>query len=128
MTKIYYNRRIIRLKDYDYSQGIFFITICTKNREEMLSEIKYVGADEPVRHLTTNAINIKSEQNDNQIIQNILTPIGKIINQKWYEMQRIYDHLKLWKFVIMPDHIYGIIELKNGRTELSAPTQNCSRI
>ena len=38
-------RKTVRLKDYDYnSPGTYFITICTKNREEMLSEIT-VGTD-----------------------------------------------------------------------------------
>ena len=36
----YPKRKTIRLKNYDYnSPGAYFITICTKNREEMLSEI-----------------------------------------------------------------------------------------
>ena len=43
----YPKRKTIRLKDYDYnSPGAYFITICTKNREEMLSEI-IVGTDVP---------------------------------------------------------------------------------
>ena len=34
-------RKQIRLKEYDYSQeGYYFITICTKNRKCILSEIK----------------------------------------------------------------------------------------
>ena len=40
MRRIYYNRKSIRLKNYDYSQnGMYFITICTKNREPILSKI-----------------------------------------------------------------------------------------
>lgn len=36
-------RRNIRLKQYDYSrEGYYFITICTKNRERILSKIKSV--------------------------------------------------------------------------------------
>ena len=42
------HRKQLRLKEYDYSQeGYYFITICTKNREEILGTI--VGADDPVR-------------------------------------------------------------------------------
>ena len=34
-------RKQLRLKEYDYSQeGYYFITICTKNRKEILSKIK----------------------------------------------------------------------------------------
>lgn len=41
IRKIYYNRKTIRLQNYDYSQnGMYFITICTKNRECILSTIQ----------------------------------------------------------------------------------------
>ena len=37
---MYYNRKSIRLKKYDYSQnGMYFITICAKNRKPLLSKI-----------------------------------------------------------------------------------------
>ena len=38
-----HNRKSIRLKNYDYSrEGLYFITICTKNNERIFGEI--VGA------------------------------------------------------------------------------------
>ena len=44
MIKIYYNRKSIRLKKYDYAQnGMYFITICTHNREPILSKISKIG-------------------------------------------------------------------------------------
>lgn len=47
------NRKSIRLKQYDYSrQGMYFITICVKNRECILSKINYkrgVGVDDQDR-------------------------------------------------------------------------------
>ena len=43
MIKIYYNRKSIRLKNYDYAQnGMYFITICTHNREPILSKISKI--------------------------------------------------------------------------------------
>lgn len=39
------SRKTIRMKEYNYSNnGIYFITICTSNRKEILSKIKNVGA------------------------------------------------------------------------------------
>jgi len=39
-----HNRKLLRLKNYDYSkEGMYYITICTKNREEILSKIENVG-------------------------------------------------------------------------------------
>ena len=41
MIVIYFNRKSIRLKDYDYSKNaMYFITICTYNREKILSKIE----------------------------------------------------------------------------------------
>lgn len=38
-------RKTIRIKEYNYSNnGIYFITICTNNRTEILSKIETVGA------------------------------------------------------------------------------------
>ena len=40
-----HHRKSIRLKDYDYSkEGMYFITICTKDREYILGNITNVGA------------------------------------------------------------------------------------
>ena len=129
MIKIYYNRSSIRLKNYDYSKnGMYYITICTHNREEILSKmdvienVKPVGADDTVR--PKNKIKIKYHLK--------LTQIGEIVNETWYAMLNIYDNIKLHEFVIMPDHIHGIIEIceneyyepnkYSGRTGSSAPT------
>lgn len=64
----------------------------------------------------------------NKDIQLKLTKIGKIVQQSWYQMLNIYDNIKLGEFIIMPNHIHGIIEICEGRTESSAPTQNNTRI
>ena len=122
MIIIYFNRKSIRLKNYDYSKnGMYYITICTHNREEILSEIEKidnVGADDPVRPLEFPNIQIK------------LTSIGNIVNEIWMQIPKIYSNIKLDSFVIMPNHIHGIIRIcdKKGRTELSVPTKNNSGI
>ena len=42
-------RKHPRLKEYDYSQGgAYFVTICTRNREKILSRISSVGPDDPI--------------------------------------------------------------------------------
>lgn len=90
---------------------MYFVTICTKNREKILSKI--VGADDPVRPVqTNNIINITSQTpNFDSILQPQLTQIGKIINGTWYAIPKIYPNTKLGEFIIMPDHIHGIIEI-----------------
>jgi len=89
----YKNKKQYRYKNYDYSQnGMYFVTICTKDREEFFGEIK----------------NGKME----------LSEIGSIADKFWRE---IPDHLSftdLDEFAVMPNHIHGIIEIcKEGEIE-----------
>jgi len=79
-----YNRHSIRLKEYDYSQsGAYFVTICTNNRECLLG----------------------------RIIDNIieLNKAGKIIYTVWSELPHYYCGIDIDEFIIMPNHIHGII-------------------
>ena len=111
-------RKNIRLKNYDYSkEGYYYITICIKNRKEILSKIIDcnknksidVGADASVRP------KIK------------LTEIGKIIEEHLQNIDKIYEkNVILDEYIIMPDHIHFIIQIR--RTEASAPTKDNSRI
>ena len=122
MITIYYNRRSIRLQNYDYTdKGMYYITICTKNRENILSEIVTVGADDPVRPQIKNISKINIG-NNNYIIK--FTEIGIIVNRLWHIIPSIYKNIKLHEFIIMPNHIHGIFEISdyNGRTGSSAPT------
>ncbi len=94
-----HRRRSIRLKGYDYSQaGGYFVTICVQNRECVFGEIR----DEEVR----------------------LSSIGEIVQQEWLRTPIIRPHVELDKFVIMPNHIHGIIIIHGaGRgTSRRAPT------
>ena len=94
MGKIYYNRKSIRLKNYDYSQhGRYFVTICTKKRECILSQIKpkRVGAGLVSAHV-------------------VLTPMGKFVNNEIKQLEKRFP-VKIEKCVIMPDHIHFIINI-----------------
>jgi len=84
-----YTTKSARLKNYDYSQnGMYFVTICTKDREEFFGEIK----------------NGKM----------ILSGVGKIANAYWQEISKHFPFVKLDKFVVMPNHFHGIIEICNS--------------
>ncbi len=74
----------IRLRGYDYSQpGGYFITICTQHRECNLGEL------------------INGE------IQ--FTVQGMIASVFWLEISHHFPNVKLDKFILMPNHIHGII-------------------
>ena len=81
-----HHRRSIRLKEYDYSQeGLYFVTICCQNRECLFGEI------------------VDSEMR--------LNNIGKIANDCWQEIPNHFPDAILHEYVIMPNHIHGIIQL-----------------
>ena len=72
MIEIYINRKSIRLKNYDYSQnGMYYVTICTKNRENLLSNITAVGANASVCPKNKN-------KNKYKINKNTYTQIKKL--------------------------------------------------
>ena len=84
-----YHINSIRLKNYDYSSnGAYFITICTKDREYFFGEIKNGMID--------------------------LSKIGKIAKQFWQEIETIHNFIILDEWIIMPNHLHGIIFVQNN--------------
>ncbi|HBK71216.1 MAG TPA: hypothetical protein DDZ39_06105 [Flavobacteriaceae bacterium] len=79
-----YRIKSARLQNWDYgSNGMYFITICTQNREHFFGEI----------------IDGKMQ----------LTEIGKMAEKYWHEIPEHFPFVKLGKFVVMPNHMHGII-------------------
>ncbi|MCP9448369.1 MAG: hypothetical protein NNA22_12480 [Nitrospira sp.] len=93
------NRRSIRLKGYDYSQaGAYFITIVTQDRACLFGD----GVGGEIR----------------------LNGLGEIVRQEWLRTGHIRPNVELDAFVVMPNHVHGIIVLHgDGRGTLQrAPT------
>ena len=109
MENLLLKRKTIRIKDYDYSnEGMYFVTICTQNRECILSEI--VGAGP-----------VSAQKNENNLILK-LTKLGIMIEQIYLKLEEEYKTIKLHNYIIMPNHIHSIIEICNGADTGSAPT------
>ena len=86
-------RKIIRLPEYDYnSNGAYFITICTKGRKRLLSNI-IVG--------TTIG----------RPPQVLLTTYGRIVEEAIYNIHDVYPSVTVDNFVIMPNHIHLLLFL-----------------
>ena len=95
LKKEKYHRRSLRLKGYDYShEGAYFITICTKNRECLLGEIKNGKV--------------------------ILNEFGEIARNEWMKSPIIRKEIKLDEFIIMPNHIHGIVIIDHGTSIVGA--------
>ncbi len=85
-----HHRHSIRLREYDYSQaGAYFVTICTQNRECLLGEI------------------VQGEMR--------LNAAGNVAADSWAWLADQYDYVELDHWVIMPNHIHGIIVITDDR-------------
>jgi len=89
-----------RLQNWDYGwNGAYFITICTHNREHYFGEI----------------VNKKMK----------LSEIGIAAEKYWHEIPQHFPFVKLGAFVVMPNHIHGIIIIdKNDDNDITASSQS----
>jgi REP element-mobilizing transposase RayT len=98
-----YHRHSIRLPGYDYSQeGAYYITICTYNRQNLFGEI------------------VNNEM--------ILNEYGEIANKYWNEIPKHYTNTQLDEYVIMPNHIHGIIFIVGAIHELPLQQNEFSQL
>lgn len=115
-------RRSIRLKDYDYSQpGSYFITICTHNHKIIFGNIYLVGAgSKPTRSISSHT-NQSSNQNHKYTASEDwrmnLNLYGKIVLNTWNDLVNHNKGIKLGEFIIMPNHIHGIIHFLDPDNE-----------
>jgi len=83
-----HHRRSIRLINYNYSQaGAYFVTVCPWNRECLFGDI----------------VNGDMRLNES----------GQIVEKEWQRTGSIRPNVELDVFVIMPNHMHGIIVLND---------------
>jgi putative transposase len=87
-----------RWQQWDYTwDAAYFVTICTKERECLFGEIV------------------------NGIMN--LSGVGNIANQLWYEIKNHAKNVELGEFIVMPNHVHGIIILDgNDKTNVVVET------
>ncbi len=97
-------RKNIRLRGYDYSEpGEYFVTICTKYRARILGDV----VDGAMR----------------------LSEAGRIVASCWKEIPAHFPNTRCDVFQIMPNHVHGIIEIRNSvRAQHAAPLQGQQQI
>ena len=97
-----HHRRSIRLRGYDYSQeGLYFITLCTQNRLHLFGKIVDDGQGTMICSLNE---------------------YGGIAEKEWIKTPEIRPNVRLDIFVIMPNHMHGIIEITHRGTTHRAPS------
>ncbi|MFO8011466.1 MAG: transposase [Dehalococcoidia bacterium] len=109
-----HHRRSIRLKGYDYSRaGLYFITVCTYNRLPILGEIVGAGS-KPVPDTRVGAGSKPARVIDTP--EMVLNENGEIVEQTWFDLVNHVPNIRLHEFVVMPNHIHGIIETVGDET------------
>ncbi len=82
-------RRSIRLNGYEYrSPGTYFVTICAAQRQPLFGRLV-----------------------DNGVL---LSQVGTVLDACWREIPNHFPHVGLDEWVIMPDHIHGILTLADA--------------
>ena len=87
-----------RLRSWNYANsGIYFITICTKNREFYFGEITIDPGRDAMHGVSTMTLNP--------------TEIGNIAYDEWFKTPHLRPdmNIALGEFVVMPNHIHGIL-------------------
>ena len=85
----------MRLRDYDYAQaGAYFVTVCTSQRKCLLGDIV------------------------NDVMQ--CNAHGMMVQACWEELPRHYGHVTLDEFVVMPNHVHGIIVIEHRNVAIDS--------
>ena len=96
-------RKPMRLRDYDYSSpGAYFITVCTRGKECVLSRI-LVGEG-----LAPPAV--------------ALTAIGRIVEEQLRLLPGRFPALSVDRYVIMPNHIHLLLTLSGDSAGGASPS------
>lgn len=117
------SRKRTRWKEHDYnSNGIYFITICTENRQQILSRV--VGGNAFAASHTNPAMNDVSFDTPHIV----LLHHGQIANKYLKQLDYYYDHIEIKRYVIMPNHIHFIISISESETDSTSTTKQHSTI
>lgn len=79
------DRHAFRAEWHDYNSGIYFVTICSKDKQHIFGNIR----------------------NSNMI----LSEIGKIVESCILDISNHHTNVELWNYVVMPNHIHMVINV-----------------
>lgn len=111
-----------RLQTWDYgSHGLYFVTICTKNRQHYFGEIvvetqNFASPNDAFENITSQIIippetkNIIPPGLDTQNFASLRPiPIGEIAIENWNKIPEHFPFVELDEFIVMPNHVHGIL-------------------
>ena len=85
MAQVYHKHT--RLQGRDYTQGTFYVTLCSRDRKELFGRIT---------------------RNGNDAVMD-LNDAGRIVDECWQAIPAHFPHVRLDETQIMPDHLHAIL-------------------
>ncbi len=115
-------RKSTRLKEYDYSTaGAYFVTICVRDRKQILSEIDRVHSMD-ADDATGLAVGEGLAPPEFRVR---LKPCGCVAKEQLQQLENRFSNVTVKDYVIMPDHIHAVIFLREQAGAAShSPTMN----
>ncbi|MGN0205812.1 MAG: hypothetical protein ACI4BC_01085, partial [Muribaculaceae bacterium] len=92
------DRHAFRTQWHDYNSGIYFVTICSKDKRHIFGSIK------------------------NSVM--ILSDVGKIVERCILDIANHHTNVELWNHVVMPNHTHMVICVGAQPNANSAKTGN----
>lgn len=81
-----HHRQSTRLRGYDYTRvGVYSFTICARHGKLLFGDV------------------IDGEMHPNEL--------GRLVHAAWDDLPRLYPHIVLDEFIVMPNHVHAIIAL-----------------
>ena len=102
-------RKPTRLPKFDYSSpGVYFLTLCTKERQCILGRVldRPTEADLPVLRLS---------------------PLGQLVSRQIQAMNDLYESVSVDHFVVMPNHVHLLLVVLNEGKASSAANATVPR-
>jgi putative transposase len=102
-----------RLTHWDYgSPGLYFVTICTKNRQLFFGDIvetqDFASLDNHPSAENSNAPGINTNT-ETQNLASLRTKIGEMAHKYWEDIPTHFPFVELDEYVVMPNHVHGIL-------------------
>ncbi len=97
-----HHRRSVRLGGYDYSApGTYFVTICAHGKQHLFGEV------------------VDGEM--------VLSRFGKFVSEEWLRSERIRTEIQMDAYVVMPNHLHGIVRIADIGAHGRAPLPRAKR-
>ena len=102
-------RKNIRLKNVDYSEsGVYFITICTKNKEKLLW-----NGELDIQNFNLDLVGARFARPQGLP----LSKTGIVVEQNLNKLNDTYENAYLSSYVIMPNHLHIMVVISSDKED-----------